>query len=314
MNKQRNNHWSEYWASGALTSLPQDFVANYDGEVEDFWCATLADLNDGAKILDVCSGNLALPLLFAEYAERQAVNFSITAADLAKIDKSVVAKRFPRQANLIAQIELLSETAIEQIDQHLGGSAFDLISSQYGLEYCELEVVAEKLLQLLKPNGRLAFVSHAADTTILSLMRAENEAFMQLQTIGVFDVLGDFCSGSLKVAQLQKKLPKLLPQIDDLIRAKPNQLLQVIYQALQGLNRLSLGRLLREKHAVDEFVQQHLSANLRTKDLLSVSEKIIAEPHWYSVFVEKGLVLEQQGQILYRNRHNAGHFYVFAKP
>lgn len=313
MDNQQNTHWSEYWAAGALTSLPQDFKVNYDGEVADFWHSVLAELHDGAKILDVCSGNLALPLLFAEYAERQAVNFSITAVDLAKIDKSVVAKRFPKQAGLIEQIELLSETAIEQIDRHLSGS-FDLISSQYGLEYCDLEVVAEKLAQLLKPNGRLAFVSHAADTAILSLMRAENEAFGQLQGIGVFDILADFGSGSSKAAQLQKQLPKLLNQVGDLLRAKPNQLSQVIYQALQGLSRLSLAQLLREKQAIGAFVRQHLSANLRTKDLLQVSEKIIAEPNWYSVFTQKGLLLQQQGQILYRNRHNAGHFYIFTKP
>lgn len=313
MNKQQNNHWSEYWASGALTSLPQDFRVNYDGEVADFWHSVLVELNDGAKILDVCSGNLALPLLFSEYAEQQAVNFSITAADLAKIDKSLVAKRFPKQASWIDEIELLQETAIEQISQHLS-SSFDLISSQYGLEYCNLDLVADQLLQLLKPTGKLVFVSHAADTAILSLMRDEGEAFVQLQKSGVFETLGAFAAGSLKAAQFQKQLPKLLNQVNDLMQTKPNQLLQTIYRALQGLSRLSLGQLLRDKNAVGEFSRQHLLANLRTRDLLRVSEQIITEPDWYLIFEKKGLALQKHGQILYRNRHNAGHFYIFAKP
>ena len=53
-----------------MTSLPQDFAANYDGEVAEFWQAAFAQVPPAGRMIDLCTGNGAIALLAVAYANK----------------------------------------------------------------------------------------------------------------------------------------------------------------------------------------------------------------------------------------------------
>ena len=71
-----NNHWSEYWKTGVLTSLPSDFKENYDGELYEYWESVLLAQQTPLRVLDVCTGNGAVAILLTEIAHKQRRNKS----------------------------------------------------------------------------------------------------------------------------------------------------------------------------------------------------------------------------------------------
>ena len=81
MNATQSDHWSDYWSRGSLTSLPQDFAANYDGEVAEFWQGAFSGLDDTGRMIDLCTGNGAIALLAAEYFASEKPDIEIVAVD-----------------------------------------------------------------------------------------------------------------------------------------------------------------------------------------------------------------------------------------
>ncbi|WP_154222433.1 hypothetical protein [Marinicella rhabdoformis] len=309
----QKSHWSAYWKTGSLTSLPQDFKRNYDGELADFWGGALNELPQSATVVDVCTGNLALPLLFSQLNVQVNKQLNLMAVDLARIEKSDIMKAFPEVSSYLDGITVFDETAVEAIDEKID-QPVDMITSQYGLEYCETSIIAPQIYQLLKPGGCLVFVSHATDTDILKSMKSEKEAFDILQKLKVFSVLKSFGEGRFQPAYFHKQLTKQLPAIHQALIKKPMQLLQVFHQALGGLSQLSLDQIATQQRAVKQFYQQQWMAQMRAADLLWVSEKISNNPEWYLAFEAAGLVLEEQKNIWYKGKHNAGTSYKFRKP
>lgn len=310
--KQTNDHWSRYWAYGSLTSLPQDFRKNYDGELAIFWQQIINSLDESVSVIDVCTGNLALPLLMKQLNEKLNKSMQITGVDLAKIDKQAIASQHPETADWLKDIKVLDSTAIEDLAVVIE-QPVDLITSQYGIEYCDIESIAPQILPLLKPGGRLVFVSHAADTAILSAMKEEQMAFDLLNDWRVFETMKSFGEGRYKPAYFQKQVLKQLSILHEHILQTPVQLLQIFHQALGGLSQLSITQLSTQREAVAQFYMQHWQAQLRAADLLTVSEKIAKNPEWYLPFENAGLVLEHKQSILYQGKHNAGTAYQFRK-
>lgn len=313
MDKNVQQHWSAYWQMGSLTSLPQDFKQNYDGELAEFWLAILSHLPDFSSVVDVCTGNLALPLLMHQLNTKVQKEFKVKAVDLAVINKSDIAKIHPDLVDHLNKIEVIDQTPIETIQEKINQQV-DLITSQYGLEYCEIPAIAPQLANLLKPGGRLVFVSHANDTDILKSMKDEKMAFDILQEFKVFSSMKSYGEGRFQPAYYQKQLNKQLSAIHEKLVQKPMQLLQVFHQALGGLSQLTEAQLSTQKKAVKQFYNQHWMAQMRAADLLLVSEKIANNPKWYQAFESAGLILEEKKSIWYQGKHNAGTAYKFRKP
>src|SRR5690606_20552509 len=58
--------WSAYWGQGPLHSLPTSFPDNYQGQIRDFWVGMLSGLGTGHRMLDIGTGNGALPRMALE--------------------------------------------------------------------------------------------------------------------------------------------------------------------------------------------------------------------------------------------------------
>lgn len=308
-----SDHWSRYWQFGALTSLPQDFSKNYDGELADFWKQVIEDLPSDAEVIDVCTGNLALPVLMKQIANSTGKQIKFSGVDAASIDKSVIASQHPELADVLNDVVVIDNTTIEKLTDVVVNPV-DLITSQYGIEYCDTEKVAPVLFKSLKPGGRFVFVAHATETAISGFMQQERQAFEFLQKLAVFDTLIAFAEGRMKAKLFQGHVKKSLKKIHEALAQKPVQLLQIVHQALGGLSQLNLKQLISQKQKIGQFSSQHLMAQLRANDLLQVIEKMQNNPEWYAPFLTTGLTLESKEAIIYQGKHHAGTAYCFSKP
>lgn len=164
---ERRRSWTNYWATGALHSCLGSFEGNYAGEVPEAWRGALAALPPGATVLDLCTGNGALPALFL--AEPAGAGIArIHAVDLAQIRPEWVQQLDPAQRDRVAfQGGIMAESLPFE------DASFDLVCSQFGIEYTDLPRSLAEIARVLKPGGQLALVVHDTDSLICRNAREE---------------------------------------------------------------------------------------------------------------------------------------------
>ena len=305
------DHWSKYSAGGALTSLPDDFRENYDGEVADFWQVQFQQLPQPAEILDVCTGNGAVALLAARWLIDQGRgDCAITAVDAARIDPAIIARHWPGQGPALARIRFVPETPLETLV--LPNNHFDLIASQYGLEYCDLARAVPRLAALLKPGGRLAMLAHALSTAMVETMEAEQRDYALIESFGFLQLLRRWSSGLLDAAGIRagwQATGRALTQ-DPAARSR---LLAEVLQACRALLSLSPGQLLAQKQQAARYLDQLKAGQLRTVDMLRVNCQIGQNDDWLGLFSAAGLEIQETRDLRYRSDHHVGVARVWRK-
>lgn len=154
--------WSQYWHYDRIASCFDGAgQSNYDDSVAGGWRAFFGGLPDGARVLDLCTGNGAAALLAAETARESAKHFRIVAIDQADIDP---AGHVSRHEEDYASIIFLRDTGVEALP--FPDAGFGAVISQYGIEYSDLERSLPEAARMVAPGGRLRLVVHAADGKI----------------------------------------------------------------------------------------------------------------------------------------------------
>ncbi len=72
------DHWAAYYRGGALVSCPVNAGLNYDQDVRDAWVRFFSSLPDGARILDIGTGNGAVALIAKEMAAERSRELHVT--------------------------------------------------------------------------------------------------------------------------------------------------------------------------------------------------------------------------------------------
>ncbi|MCP1726136.1 SAM-dependent methyltransferase [Natronospira proteinivora] len=121
-----------------------------------------ARLPERACILDVCAGNGAVALLAAEYSEQHGRGFEIHAVDRSPL---------PLEQLSANTFNLMGEVSVESLPFET--ASFDLVTSQFGLEYTEAERSVAEVRRVLRPNGMLAAVHHDPDSQVIRTARSE---------------------------------------------------------------------------------------------------------------------------------------------
>ncbi len=309
---EKMDHWSNYWSAGYLTSLPENFQVNYNGEVAAWWHAVFAELPANCNILDLCTGNGAIALLASKYSMDNHKGFSISAIDASKIDANSVLRRYPEQAKFLEGVEFIGDCPVE--NSGLDSAFFDLLSSQYGVEYCNWKPAAQEIYRLLKPGGRFAFISHVGSSEIQSIMEQEEREYDNLRGWGFYGTIKNFLDGQCGARETQRKLRKIDKRLLKIHKRHRGALLDNTSRVIQHLVTLDVINFCSNKEKLKFFYMQHIYAQRRTKDMLDVSRSIIDAPEWYRVFEEAGLVLVGQDKILQKGKFYAGVAYRFQKP
>jgi ubiquinone/menaquinone biosynthesis C-methylase UbiE len=131
-----------------------------------FWHERLSALPAGARVLDIATGNGALPRLLLDACPDAAV--VCDAVDLAAIQPAWLADLPGTQR---ARLRFHGGCAAEALP--FGDGSFDLVVSQYGLEYSDLERSLPEVRRVLAPGGRIAFVMHHAEARPVQLAAIE---------------------------------------------------------------------------------------------------------------------------------------------
>jgi SAM-dependent methyltransferase len=169
MTQDRSSSWSQYWSTGALHSCAGSFVDNYDESIAAFWREVFAPLTAADRILDVATGNGALPrLLVDSRAVPTSALPAVDAIDLANIDPPWLIE-YPDA--LRSRLRFHAGVAVESLP--FADASFDLVISQYGLEYTHLDASIDELLRVMKPAAQVALVTHHHDSLPVRLGRAE---------------------------------------------------------------------------------------------------------------------------------------------
>ena len=159
-------HWENYYRTGALATCPVTPGSGYTLELHDVWKSFFSSLPDGARILDIGTGNGAIALIAKETAGALGRNYEIQGADLAQIDP---ARDVPDGARLFEGIEFHARVPMEQLPFATG--FFDAVSGQYALEYAEVGAALGEIARVLKGGGRAQFIVHHADSVIVQNAR-----------------------------------------------------------------------------------------------------------------------------------------------
>ncbi|MEM7762702.1 MAG: methyltransferase domain-containing protein [Pseudomonadota bacterium] len=168
--------WSKYWRQPAITTFSQQFPGNYDGEIAAFWSQQFADLADGSTVIDLATGNGAVALLAVREAAKLGRAWTVRGVDYADIRPTTDLSDLPDVQRDLGVIEFIGKTNIEATG--LTDTNADLIVSQYGFEYSDVERAAHEAYRLLKPGGRIALIVHHAQSGVM-LESAEGLSQMQ---------------------------------------------------------------------------------------------------------------------------------------
>lgn len=306
------DHWSDYWAAGRLTSLPDDFAANYEGEIAAFWSAQFRDVPEGGRMLDVCTGNGPIPLLAAADFAARGNHVELVAIDAASIDPATVASKYPALASLVARVRFVGNSPIES--HELPAAHFDLVTSQYGIEYADWDAAARQVAHALKPGGRLAVICHCASPDMLQNNLALARDFEHLDRIGVLGALRRFLDGTLSFSRMQRAVQAAGPELATAYRHGGTEMLQFVLVGLERIRSMDKNTIRAHRLDMRDFLRYLELGHARCLDLLRVNQALQANPQWYRVFEAAGLSLRDSGDVHLADGRLMGRAHRFEKP
>ena len=169
--RTRPDAWSAYWAHGPLHSCAGSFAGNYGGAIGAFWDAVIDRLPAGARVLDLATGNGALPLrIWERHPARDGLR--IDAVDLA----AVAPPWFDPATH--GGIAFHPGVSIDRLP--FADDSCDLVASQYGIEYAPMPDALDEALRVLRPGGALALAMHHDGSVLVRVGRAESDHLRRL--------------------------------------------------------------------------------------------------------------------------------------
>lgn len=150
--------WDSFWRYDRLSSFhAAPGAPNYGPPVADGWRKFFDILPQGARLIDLATGNGAIAVLAVEAGK----GFAVTGADLAAVEPTAFVTRNRAELD---QIHFLPGTPAEALP--LPDASMDAVVSQYGVEYSDLDRSLPEAARVLAPGGRLRFACHAAEGVI----------------------------------------------------------------------------------------------------------------------------------------------------
>ncbi|TQE91702.1 MAG: class I SAM-dependent methyltransferase, partial [Spiribacter salinus] len=174
----RVQHWSTYWRSQDAHSRG---TAPYGEVLESLWQQLFERTGRDASVLDVGTGNGDVAILMARYSVAGGLDWDITGVDFAEIHP-------PERVSpaLREQMTFLSGTRVE--DLPFDDGTFDLVTSQFAVEYAHLDSALSECLRVLKPEAQLGLLAHCEDSGLVRGSRGTIDVLDRaLDNGGVFD-------------------------------------------------------------------------------------------------------------------------------
>lgn len=162
--------WDQHWKTGALSSLSFRNVTTEVPEAQNAWYYFLNNIPEGGKVLDICTGNGLVPAVISGFCHQSGRKFDVTGVDQADIDP---AKTVKEHRELIEGFTFKGRVKAEELP--FKDQSFDLVTSQYGIEYTDTAQSVPEAARVLKKGGYARFVMHAKDSVICQFNRTKVE-------------------------------------------------------------------------------------------------------------------------------------------
>jgi SAM-dependent methyltransferase len=160
--QQRALNWERHWASGARHSCASSYGELYGGAIGAFWRGVFSRLPAGARVLDLATGSGAIPSLLL--ASQSHLVASIDAVDIVQTPPPWF-QSIAREAS--PSVRFHGGVDLESLP--FRGETFDLVTSQYGIEYADLKTALGAACAVVAKGGRFAAVMHHRDSTPVRL-------------------------------------------------------------------------------------------------------------------------------------------------
>lgn len=157
--------WHAYWKADRPASCMAENPVTQQ-QIADAWRQWFVQRPDGSRILDVATGN-GIVLAHAAAAARETCRtFELTGIDLADIDPLCHVKDLDTG---LRNAIFIGETGAEHLP--FAAQSFDVVVSQYGLEYAQLEKALAEVERVLAPGGDLRWLAHTEGSEVIQQHR-----------------------------------------------------------------------------------------------------------------------------------------------
>jgi ubiquinone/menaquinone biosynthesis C-methylase UbiE len=217
--RKSNDGWRHYWRENRLAACVPDNPESA-AAIESHWAGLFASLPAGTRVLDVATGNGVLLVWAARAARAAGRELLLTGIDLAEIDP---AHFLPEHRDDLKLARFVGNTAAESLP-FVDGS-FDVVVSQYGLEYADIGLALSEAARVLSPGGRLHWLAHDDDSIVVAQGRGTlAEIDLLLAADGPFAAMKAYVaarSRGRKVNRATRALTEALRSAEAHCRANP---------------------------------------------------------------------------------------------
>ncbi|GEM_PF-1746993 len=167
--KQRQDNWTNYWKSNSTDSCRDGIKAELS-ELDNFWAETSAMIKENNRILDLCTGkgDVIKQLIKYQSSEDKKVLGHFTGVDLSDIDKTTVEDQFEKYK---ANVDFRYGINISELPFEAG--VFDLITSQFGVEYALGGAVLKEVCRVMDQTGAARFAVHHKESALVTVAKEE---------------------------------------------------------------------------------------------------------------------------------------------
>lgn len=151
--------WTAYWRTGRGASC----FEGSDAEVQlnQLWDELVDQLENGARVLDLATGNGMVVRSCAARARLRNIRLAIEAVDAAEIDPP---SHVSHPGQVFGDARFHGGISLEALP--FPDATFDAVVSQFGFEYAKEVQSAAEAARVLAPGGRLRLLVHAREGAV----------------------------------------------------------------------------------------------------------------------------------------------------
>lgn len=251
-----SNPWSLYWQQNQLHSCLESGNTGAQQLLESIWKQLASNLAEDAKVLDLATGNGAVPSLLLKHSP----NLKIDAVDKAKINPNQHYHSNP----LLTKVVFRGN--IDIVNLPFLVNSFDAITSQFGIEYAGLEQATEAATPLLKENGLLVFIVHHHQSEVIKASKVKLIEIKELlKEGGLIEKFSAYLQKKLNRMQLEKAGQEFIDSNCQKSDQISGQIFAIIEQSIQ---KQQLG----DGHVAETLDMQLRAQQQRLEQLLSVAQ------------------------------------------